>query len=94
MKCHVSGATDKVMVRPDFFFLAHDLPPFPGSMKTASYAMTFGGDDGYKDGTESIILSVCAESMILSARAQSIILSAGLLLPPLPNPRAAAAEEG
>jgi hypothetical protein len=39
------------------------------------YAMTFGGDYGYNDG---------AESMILSAHAKSIILSAGLLLPPLP----------
>jgi hypothetical protein len=46
-------------------------------------AVTFGGDYGYKDGAERMILSVGAESMILSACAESIILSAGLLLPPL-----------
>jgi hypothetical protein len=46
--------------------------------------MSFGGDYGYKDGTESIILATCTESMILSARAESIILSVGLQLPPLP----------
>jgi hypothetical protein len=41
--------------------------------------MTFGGDYGFKDGTEIIILSAPpAESIILSARAdESIILSAG-----------------
>ncbi len=37
--------------------------------------MTFGGDYGYKDG---------AESMILSVRTESIILSAGMLLTPIP----------
>ncbi len=32
------------------------------------YAMTFGGDYGYKDGAEIKILSVGSESMILSVR--------------------------
>ncbi len=37
--------------------------------------MTFGGDCDYKDGTESMILSACAESMILSVpHAESMIL--------------------
>ncbi len=43
--------------------------------KMKTYAVTFGGDYGYKDGAESMILSACADS---------IILSAGLLLPPPP----------
>ncbi len=56
------------------------------------YAMTFEGDYGFKDGAESMILSVCTESVILSAPpaesmilsappAESIILSAWLPLP-------------
>jgi hypothetical protein len=37
-----------------------------GSVGEVRYAMTFQGDNGYKDGDESIILSLCsAESMIL-----------------------------
>ncbi len=41
------------------------------------YAMTFGGDYGFKDGTESMILSARAESIILSAsNTESIIPSA------------------
>jgi hypothetical protein len=46
--------------------------------------MTFGGEYGYKDDAESIILLAGAESMILSVRSESIILSADLLLPLLP----------
>jgi hypothetical protein len=39
--------------------------------------MTFGGDYGFKDSAEIVILSACAESIILSAPpAESIILSA------------------
>ncbi len=42
------------------------------------YAMTFGRDDGFKDGAESIILSAPpTESIVLPAHAESIILSAG-----------------
>jgi hypothetical protein len=41
------------------------------------YAMTFGGDYGFKDGTESMILSAHTESMILSAGGtESMMLSA------------------
>jgi hypothetical protein len=40
------------------------------------YAMTFGGDYGYKDGAESIIFSACTESIRLSAHTESIILTA------------------
>ncbi len=49
------------------------------------YAMTFGGDYGYKDSAEIMILSAGAESMRLSAQAESMVLSADLLLP-LPPP--------
>jgi hypothetical protein len=39
------------------------------------YAMTFGGDYGFKDSTESMILSAHAESIILSAGgAESMML--------------------
>ncbi len=41
------------------------------------YAMTFGGEYGFKDGAESMILSACAESIILSAGGtESMMLSA------------------
>jgi hypothetical protein len=39
--------------------------------------MTFGGDYGFKDGTEIMMLSAPAESIILSAgNAESMMLSA------------------
>jgi hypothetical protein len=49
------------------------------------YTMTFGGDYGYKDGAESMILSALhAESMMFSAHteahAESMILSAHAII--------------
>ncbi len=42
-----------------------------------SYTMTFGGDYGYKDGAESMILAECAKSIILLApQTESMIISA------------------
>jgi hypothetical protein len=41
------------------------------------YAKTFGGNYGFKDGVESMILSACTENIILSELpAESVILSA------------------
>jgi hypothetical protein len=47
-----------------------------GKVNENCYTMTFGGDYGYKDGADSMILSACAESIILSVlHAETMILS-------------------
>jgi hypothetical protein len=68
-----SSSSDCALSETSFFLTSPMIVSLGATNNENCYAMTFGGDYGYKDGTESIILSVCTERMILSAWAESLV---------------------